>query len=171
MSQPEPPKRPTTAQPNPGEAKSSVGSLVSQIVADQKEQKQTLKAAMERSDKRSNLGPIALGLLIVLNVAAWAVFPPKGETGGDSRSPAEIERDLRIIIASAATDVDVWRRLNENRMPRSLAEAKVRDSTLRFSLIDSVVYEIRSEHRGVTLAYRSNMAVTDFLEGGVPVRR
>lgn len=142
-----------------------------QIVEEQKQKKAELKEAMQRKQKRSRLGPLAAGVLIAANVVAWAVFPPVRDTSGDSRTPGDIERDLRTVIASAAGQVESWRRTHEGRLPPSLHEAGVADSGLSYVDVDGAVYEVRGESHGLRLSYRSNTPISDFIDAGLGVRK
>lgn len=162
---------PGASQPGVPPKPTGTRSLVEQIVADQKRQKEELANAIGKKEKRTKLGPVALVILIVVNLVVWLIFPPKSDTTGDRRSPVEVERDLRLVVASAANEVDIWRRLHEGKLPPTLAVAGVADSGLVFVNVDGVVFEIRGADRGVALAYRSNMALTDFLDAGVPVKK
>ncbi len=170
------PPRPSTQTPRPGAppgapaGPTATGSLVAQIVADQKKQKEELRTAMQRKEKRSKLGPIAAAVLIAANVVAWLVFPPVSG-GGDRRKPGEVERDLRLVVASAASQVEIWRQAHEGRMPPTLATAGVTDSGLSLVNVDGTVYEVRGESHGIKLSYRSNTALTDFLDAGTPVAK
>ena len=175
---PPPPRRPSSQTPRASTALSGATakppgtrSLVEQIIAEQKQQKSELKTAMERKDKRFKFAPIAAGALLLANVVAWLIIPPKHDTRGDRRTPLEVERDLRLVVASAASEVDIWRRLHDNRMPASLAEAGVADSGLTLVNVDGTVYEVRGTDHGVKLSYRSNMPITDFMDAGVPVKK
>ena len=154
-------------QPPAGDKPVGTRSLVEQIVAEQKEQKAAVADAIGRSEKRTKLGPIFAGVLIAANVVAWAVFPPTGDKRGDRRKPLEIDRDVRLWIASAASQVDIYRRTHDGKLPPALLDAGVRDTVLKFAHIDSVTYEIRGKDREVELKYRSNMTLTDFLDGGI----
>ena len=87
MSQtpPTPPRRPTGTFGH-GEKPADTKSLVQQIMAEQKEQKQVLREAINKSEKRFPLGPVAAGVLLVANLVVWLVFerrrfqgPPVGE--------------------------------------------------------------------------------------------
>ena len=173
---PPPPRRPSTVTPPrpskvlPGASDKPLGtrSLVEQIVAEQKQQKVELKDAIERKKKRFPLAPIAAVLLVVGNIVAWLIIPPTHDTSGTRRNSLEIERDLRLVIASAASEVDIWRRLNENKMPSRLSDVGVADSGLVLVRVDDVVYEIRGVDHGVKLSYRSNTPITDFMDAGIP---
>lgn len=165
------PPRPSTAQaPPPGDPGKPAGtrSLVEQIVAEQKKQKAEMRDALHRKDKRSKIGPVAAGVLILANLVAWLVFPPVGNRG-QQRTPAQVERNLRLVVASAASQVEVWRQSHDGRLPPSLATAGVADSGLTFVNVDGTVYEVRGESHGVKLSYRSNMPVGDFLDAGAGV--
>ncbi len=170
MTNPRPPAgRPTSA--DKAQQPPDTRSLVQQIVTEQKQQKADLQAAINTGGRRANLGPFALIVLILANVVGWLVIPPKGDTGGDGRNPAQVERDLRLVIAAAASNIEVWRSVNGGVLPNSLSDAGVTDPGLSYVKVDSLVYEVRGEDRGATLQYRSNVAIGDFLDAGLGARR
>lgn len=136
-------------------------------MAEQKEQKAVMQDALNRKDKRTKLGPVFLGVLAAANLVVWAVFPPTGEKRGDRRNPMELDRDVRLWIASAASQVDIYRRTHDGKLPSALSDVGVRDTVLKFVRVDSTIYEIRGKDREVELRYRSNMALTDFLDAGI----
>lgn len=177
MSTPQPPKRPTPSQPHrpslmaPLEKPKGTRSLIEEIVAEQKQQKVDVKTALETREKRFKFAPIAAGVLLLGNVVAWVIIPPTGDGRTTRRNSLEIERDLRLVIASAASEVDIWRRLHDNKMPVTLSEVGVADSGMTIANVDGVVYEIRGADHGVKLSYRSNMPITDFMDAGVPGRK
>jgi hypothetical protein len=146
-------------------------SLVQQIVAEQKQQRTELKAAMH-ARKRRPIAPILAGLLIVVNAAVWMVFPPRTDTSGDNRTPGEVERDVRLMVASAASEVDLWRLNHGNVLPMSLADAGIRaDSGVTYAVVDSLTFEVKGTGpRGVSVTYRSNTAITDFIDAGLGKR-
>ena len=174
---PTPPKRPTSSQTSrpssmlaPREKPVGTRSLVEQIIAEQKQQKSELKTAMERKESRFRLAPLMAGILLVANVVAWLVIPPSHDSKGDRRNTMEIDRDLRLIISSAANEVDIYKRLHDGKMPAKLSDAGVTDS-LTLINVDGTVYEIRGTDRGVSLAYRSNMPITDFMDAAIPLKK
>lgn len=171
MSQtpPPPPRRPTGTF-GQGEKPADTKSLVQQIMAEQKEQKEVLKEAISKSEKRFPLGPVAAGVLLVTNLVVWLVFPPTRETQ-DRRKPAEVERDLRLVVASAASEIEVWRRTHGGAIPKSLTEAGVKDAGLTFRMVDSTMYEIKGAEHGAMVTYRSNTAINDFLDAGLGPRK
>ncbi len=162
------PPRPSTVVPGASDKPLGTRSLVEQIIAEQKQQKVEVKDAIERKRKRLPIGPIAAVLLVLGNIVAWLIIPPSRDTSGTRRNSLEIERDLRLVIASAASEVDIWRRLNQNKMPAQLSEVGVSDSGLVLVKVDDIVYEIRGVDHGVKLAYRSNTPITDFMDAGIP---
>ena len=162
------PPRPSTVAPGASAKPLGTRSLVEQIVAEQRQQKVEVKDAIERKQKRFPLAPVAAVLLVVGNIVAWLIIPPTHDTTGTRRNSLEIERDLRLVIASAASEVDIWRRLNDNKMPSKLSDVGVADSGLVLVKVDDVVYEIRGADRDVKLAYRSNTSITDFMDAGIP---
>jgi hypothetical protein len=166
MSNPTPPREPGPG----GEKPQGTSSLVAQIVAEQKQQKAELADAMTRKVRRRRLGPVAGVVLVVANVVAWLVFPPVTTPTGDTRSPAEVERDLRLVIASAAGQVEAWRTAHDGRLPPTLSQAGVRDADLSLVNVDGTIYEVRGESRGLKLSYRSNSRIGDFLDAGIPGR-
>ncbi len=170
---PPPNKRPTgiSGQPTPPGPPPSFNSLAKAIVQEQKEQKNALAEAVEKPSARKKWGPIALVVLVVANVVGWLIVPPTSDGRGDRRTPVEIERDLRLVVASAASEVEVWRRLHDNAMPKALGDAGVRDTGLVLVPIDSAVYEIRGKDREIFVTYRSNTTVTDFLDAAPVTRR
>lgn len=180
MTSPPPPpppnKRPTglsgqPGPPGPPGPPPSFNSLAKAIVQEQKEQKSALAEAIDKPSSRKKWGPIALAALVIANVVGWIIIPPVSDGRGDRRTPVEIERDLRLVVASAASEVEVWRRLHDNAMPKALPEAGVRDTGLVLVPIDSAVYEIRGKDREIFVTYRSNMTVTDFLDAAPVLRR
>lgn len=52
---------------------------------------------------------------------------------------------MRLVVASAASEVEVWRRLNAQAMPKTLQEAGVRDSGLVLVPVHSAIFEIRGD--------------------------
>lgn len=161
-----PPPRPSRAPP-PGAGSLDTRSLVQQIVEEQRKSKAELREALQRTEKRSSLVPVLAALLLMANIAAWVIFPPVHKSPGDIRTPAEVERDLRTIIASAAGQVEEWRRGHAGALPSSLSEAGVADSGLTYAATDSTAYEIKGESRGLRLLYQSNTLLSDFLEAGL----
>ena len=166
---PTPPRRPTGTFGH-GEKPTDTRSLVQQIMAEQKEQKQVLREAINKSEKRFPLGPVAAGVLLVANLVVWLVFPPTRQTQ-DLRKPAEVERDLRLVVASAASEIEVWRRTHGGGIPKTLTEAGVKDAGLTFRMVDSTMYEIKGTERGAAVTYRSNTAINDFLDAGLGPRK
>jgi hypothetical protein len=146
-------------------------ALVQSIVDEQAAQKTALREAMSRPAKRARLGPAALAILVILNIGAWVIFPPARDTTGDIRSLVEVERDLRVVLASVAGEIEVWRKNNNNAVPGSLAQAGVRDTSITYVVIDSLTYEVRGKDRGIASSYRSNMRLVDFLEATPGIRR
>lgn len=139
-------------------------------MAERKEQKEVLKEAIGKSEKRFPLGPVAAGVLVVTNLVVWLVFPPTRQTQ-DLRKPADVERDLRLVVASAASEIEVWRRTHPGAIPKTLAEAGEKDGGLTFRMVDSTVYEIKGAEHGATVTYRSNTAINDFLGAGLGPRK
>lgn len=168
--QPNSPRRPSTTPLGTGTPPVATRSLVEQIVAEQKQQKAEVQRAIQGKAVR-RIAPIAAGILVVVNVVAWVVFPPATEKTGTRRTPMQAENDLRLYVAAAASEIDIWRSRNGGLLPASLADVGITDTALVFVNVDGVVYELRGTNRGVTLAYRSNVSITDFLDGGVPGRR
>lgn len=152
----------------PPEKPKGTRSLIEEIVAEQKQQKVDVKTAMETRERRFKFAPIAAGVLLVANLVAWLIVPPTRDGRTTRRNGLEVERDLRLVIASAASEVDIWRRLHDNKMPAKLSEVGIADSGLTIAKVDDVVYEIRGADHGVKLSYRSNMPITDFLDAGIP---
>lgn len=172
MTSPRPPaRRPSGSHLAQPAKPADTRSLVQQIVADQKQQKSDLQQAMTRTAKRSAVVPVAAVLLVLANVAGWLIFPPAHDTSGDHRTAAEAERDLRLVVASAASNVEVWRRTHGGGIPVTLADAGVRDTGLVLVSIDSATYEIRGTDRAAKVRYRSNVAIGDFLDAGPVVRK
>ena len=171
MNPPQPPRDRNTGPSGQPAAPPPTRSLVQQIVDEQKLQKTEMKAALSTGPKRRSLGPAAAVVLVLLNLVGWFIIPPVGNKSGDLRAAAEVERDLRVIVASAASGIEVWRRTNDGRLPGSLAEAGVTDPGLTFTKLDSATYEIRGEHRGAAVTYRSTLTLGDFLDSGVGVRK
>ena len=165
------PPSPTPGGPRGPVRPTGTKSLVQQILEEQKQKQTELREAMQRKQKRSRLGPVAAGLLIAANVVAWVIFPPVRETSGDSRTPAEVERDLRTVIASAAGQVESWRRMHDGQLPPSLVQAGVADTGLSYVNVDGTVYEVRGESHGLFLSYRSDTPISDFLDAGLGIRK
>jgi hypothetical protein len=172
MSEPKPPeKRPTTQQPAQGGKPPGMTALVQSIVDEQQAQKSELRDAMTRKVKRSALGPGALAVLIILNVGAWVIFPPTKDKSGDARTLVEVERDLRVVLASVAGEIEIWRKKNNNAVPQSLEQVGVRDTTIKYVAIDSLTYEVRGKDKGISSSYRSNVRLVDFLEATPGIKR
>jgi hypothetical protein len=173
MSDERPPeKRPTSSTPPQGNPKpQGMQSLVQSIVDQQKESKAELNAAMARPQKRAKLGMPALAVLIVANVIGWVVVPPTKDKSGDIRSPIEIERDLRVLIASAAGQIEMWKLQHGNALPPNLAAVGVKDTLIGYALVDSTTYVIRGTSKGISSTYRSNVRVQDFLEATPGIKR
>jgi hypothetical protein len=177
MTGPRPPEnRPTSQTPAQG-GKPQAGkpqgmtALVQSIVDEQAAQKTELREAMSRPAKRARLGPGALAVLVILNIGAWVIFPPVRDTSGDSRTLVEVERDLRIVIASVAGEIEVWRKNNNNSVPQSLQQVGVRDTSITYVAIDSLTYEVRGRDKGISSSYRSNVRLVDFLEATPGIKR
>lgn len=178
MTSPTPPgSRPprTDGPPAAGQpaSPSPTSSLVKQILEEQKQQKAELNEAIRRPTKGGarRLAPVAAAVLIIANVLAWVVFPPRKDTTGTLRSPAQVEKDLRLTIASAAAEVEIWRQGHAGQLPPSLGALGVADSGLVLVNVDGTVYEVRGEDRGIHLAYRSNVPLTEFMDAVTPGRR
>ena len=171
MTERPPERKPTSATPNQGEKPQGMQSLVQSIVNQQKESKAELQAAMSRTQKTKKLGPAALVVLIVLNLGAWVLFPPTRDKSGDIRSPIEVERDLRVLIAATAADIEAWRKKHDNAIPQSLAAVGVKDTTVGYALIDSTTYVLRGTTKGISATYRSNTRVQDFLDATPGINR
>ena len=105
MSQtpPTPPRRPTGTFGH-GEKPADTKSLVQQIMAEQKEQKEVLKEAIGKSEKRFPLGPVAAGVLLVTNLVVWLVFPPTRQTQ-DLRKPADAQKHFQTLHDGVTTDI------------------------------------------------------------------
>lgn len=140
-------------------------------MAEQKQQRTEMRQALHHTPRKP-LAPILAGLLVLGNVAAWVVFPPRQDTTGDARSPIEIERDVRLLVASAASEVDIWRLNHGGVLPASFADAGIRpDSGVTFVRLDSLTFEVRGTGpAGVTVSYNSNTRLTDFLSAGPTAR-
>jgi hypothetical protein len=147
-------------------------SLVQSIVNEQQESKAELKAAMEGKTKRRKLGPGALAVLVAINLGAWVVFPPTRDRSGDIRTPIEVERDLRVLIAATAGDIEAWRKKNNNSIPASLDVVGVKgDTSVGYAVVDSTTYVLRGSSKGISATYRSNVRVQDFLEATPGIKR
>jgi hypothetical protein len=177
MTGPRPPeKRPTSqtsaqgGKPQPGKPQ-GMTALVQSIVDEQAAQKTEMRAAMSRPAKRTALSPVALALLVIVNIAAWVIFPPRRDTSGDARTLVEVERDLRVQLASVAGEIEVWRTNNNNAVPESLAQVGVRDTSITYVAIDSLTYEVRGQEKGISSSYRSNVRLIDFLEATPGIKR
>ena len=125
---------------------------------------------MRRAEKRSRVGPVAVAVLVIANIVAWAAFPP-ASASGDQRTPTQVEQDLRVLVASAASQVETWRQRHDGQLPPSLSAAGVADSGLVLVHVDGTIYEVRGQSRGVHVSYRSNTQLSDFLDAGSPVVR
>jgi hypothetical protein len=172
MTGPRPPEnRPTSQKPaQPGKPQ-GMTALVQSIVDEQAAQKTELREAMSRPAKRTPLGPGALAILVILNIGAWVIFPPVRKTTGDARSLVEVERDLRVVLASVAGEIEVWRKNNNNAVPVSLGQVGVRDTSITYVAIDSTTYEVRGKDKGISSSYRSNVRLVDFLEATPGIKR
>lgn len=170
---PPPPNRPTGASrpPTPPGQPPSFNSLAKAIVQEQKEQKSAMAVAIDKPSARKKWGPPALAVLVLANLIGWFIIPPVSDGRGDRRTPVQVERDLRLVVASAASEVEVWRRLNAQAMPKTLQDAGVRDSGLVLVPIDSAIFEIRGKDGEIFVTYRSNTTVTDFLDASPVSRR
>jgi type II secretory pathway component PulM len=146
-------------------------SLVQSIVDQQMESKKELKAAMAGGAPKKKYGAIALVVLLVVNVGAWVLFPPTRDRSGDIRTPIEIERDLRVLIAATAGEIEAWRKKNNNAVPATLADVGVTDTTVGYALIDSTTYILRGTSSGISATYRSTLRVQDFLDATPGIRR
>jgi hypothetical protein len=146
-------------------------ALVQSIVDEQAAQKTELREAMSRPAKRRALGPGALAALVILNIGAWVLFPPVSKATGDTRSLVEVERDLRVVIASVAGEIEIWRKKNNDAVPSSLLQVGVRDTSITYIQIDSLTYEVRGKDKGITSSYRSNVRLVDFLESTPGIKR
>ena len=172
MSDARPPRqRSTSTTPTQGAKPQGMQSLVQSIVDQQQESKAELKAAMTRTDRRLKLGVPALIVLVILNVGGWLIFPPTSDKSGDIRSPIEIERDLRVIIAATASEIEIWRTTHANNLPPNLATVGVKDTTIGFALVDSTTYVLRGTTKGISATYRSSVRVQDFLEATPGIKR
>lgn len=163
----QPPAKYPRATPTPTPPK----GLVQQIIDEQKQQKVELNAALNRKSKRPKLGAGAVVVLVALNLVAWLLVPPASDSTGDRRSPSEVDRDLRYVVASAASQIDVWRRTHNGSLPASLEAAGVTDPGLTFVVVDSLAFEVIGEERGVKVTYHSNVTVSDFLDAGLGVKK
>jgi hypothetical protein len=146
-------------------------SLVQSIVDQQKESKAELVAAMSGPKPKKKYGAVALGVLILVNVGGWVFFPPTRDDSGDVRTPIEVERDLRVLIASTAGEIEAWRKKNNNSIPASLEAVGIRDTTIGFAIVDSTTYILRGTTKGISATYRSTLRVQDFLDATPGIRR
>lgn len=162
---PPPPRRPTGSLPSAPKP-ADLGTLARQIVAEQKEQRVQMREAMHKKPRKP-IAPVLAGLLVLGNVAAWMIFPPRTDTTGDARNPGEIERDVRLVVASAASEVEIWRLNHGGTLPASFADAGIRpDSGVTFVLLDSLTFEVRGAGPGVAVTYNSNTRLMDFMNAG-----
>lgn len=112
---------------------------------------------------------IAVGVLAVANILGWVVFPPRGPDATDPRTPDAIERDLRLTIGAAADEVEAWRLSHGGALPDAMpADAAATDSTLRYTRIDSVTFEVSGSTGSGRLSYRSGTPLADFVAGPAP---
>src|SRR5258705_1415028 len=116
------PQRPSTALGSVPPKPQNTRSLVEQIVADQKQSKVEVEKAISKRTKTLRIAPYAAAILLVSNLVVWLIFPPKRDTRGDRRSPSEIDRDLRLVVASAASNIEIWRRVHDGQIPSNLIE-------------------------------------------------
>ncbi len=177
MTGPRPPENRPTSQtpaqggkPQPGKPQ-GMTALVQSIVDEQQAQKTELRDAMTRKARRAPLGPGALAVLVILNIGAWVIFPPVRTASGDARSLVEVERDLRVVLASVAGEIEIWRKNNNNAVPQSLAQVGVRDTSITYVAIDSLTYEVRGKEKGISSSYRSNVRLIDYLEATPGIKR
>jgi hypothetical protein len=177
MTGPRPPENRPPSQTPPQGGKPQAGkpagmtALVQSIVDEQAAQKTELREAMSRPAKRTPLGPGALAVLVMLNIGAWVLFPPVRNSTGDARSLVEVERDLRVVLASVAGEIEIWRKNNNNAVPASLAQVGVRDTSVTYVMIDSATYEVRGKDKGISSSYRSNVRLVDYLEATPGIKR
>ena len=123
------------------------------------------REAIGRPVRHKRRAEIAVGILAVANVFAWLIFPPAGLDATDQRTPAAIERDLRITVATVASDMTAWQGEHGGMLPATLAEAGMTVDGVDYVRVDSTRFELRGADGTVTVSYDSRTPLPDFLAG------
>ena len=120
-------------------------------------------AARQAKKPRRAWEPLLLGLLSVAVIVAWVVFPPITDTA-DPRSPARVEMDLKIGIASLAQQIEEYR-LTKGTLPGTLTDAGAGWQSIRYSRVDAATYELTDTDGTATVTYRSTQPLEQFARG------
>jgi hypothetical protein len=150
---------------DPLPTESGKGDAVARAAALVERENAEARAAIGRPVRARRGREIALVVLIAANFLGWAVFPPSGPDTTDPRTPAAVERDLRLTVGSVAEAIEAWRAGNDGRVPTSLAELVDVDSAVVYSKLDSTAFALRGTEAGVTVSYHSGTSVADFILG------
>ncbi len=118
-------------------------------------------AARRRPAPPSQWKNAAAGLLAVITIALWAIFPPPPPDTRDPRSPARIEDDLRMTVGALATQINDFR-LAKGRLPESLDAAGAPSQTVRYKQLDGSTYMLIGADNGATLTYKSTTPLAEF---------
>ena len=147
-------------QPSSADQKAA---LIAEAAAQMARSEAEANAASTQPKRRRRITIIALWVLLVGNVLAWLVFPPTTAAGTDARSAAEVERNVRLVLAAAAADVENWRTGHGGRLPATIGEVNSAHSDLAYAIVDSATFELHLTDGAVSLSYRSTTPVADFL--------
>ena len=157
------PERPDQNAAPRDEVLKAAAQATAQVAADIAEQ---ADAARREPKRRAWAAPLAAVLSLVA-IVMWVVFPPHVDTT-DPRSPVRVERDLKIEMASLATQIDDWR-TEHGALPDSLAETGATSESVQYVKLDATTFELRGSDAGRALTFRSTQPLTD-LTAGINVR-
>lgn len=157
------PERPDPLVPPRDDVLAAAAHATAQVAADITEQSE---AARREPKRRAWAGPAAVALSLTA-IVMWVIFPPRVDTA-DPRSPARVERDLKIEMASLAAQIDDWR-TEHGALPDSIAETGATSETVQYVKLDATTFELRGSEAGRALTFRSTQPLTD-LTAGLNVR-
>lgn len=143
--------------------RSEMDQAIADTVAQVTREEAEAKAAFKRRVRPRRTAGLLLVVLLAANIVGWVVFPPARLDTSDQRTPALVDRDLRLTIANAAGAIDAWRD-STGRLPATLAAAGRADEPLDYAPLDSGTYEIAGADGTLRLTYRSTTPLAAFLE-------
>lgn len=129
-----------------------------------------LEEAERQKRKRKQGGPYWL-VAVLLAISAWLWLFPPAILRLDPPAPqpvAEEEAALRFTMYVQAQRIGAFRQEN-GRLPETLDEAGPPLPHMEYTILNSGLYQLTGATERVTLTYRSDLPLPDFVGSGVDV--
>ena len=118
-------------------------------------------AARRRPAPPSQWKNVFAGVLAVIAIALWVIFPPPPPDTRDPRSSTRIEDDLRMTVGALAKQINDFR-LAKGRLPESLDAAGAPSQGVRYEQLDANTYVLTGTDNGATVTYKSTTPLAEF---------